>query len=79
VDTSRILETVTDVGPQVGLLAHFAAGLGASFAAPQFAVRPYCHTDHCGQVYFDAMGAVASAFGEAGCPAPATIVATRAA
>jgi small conductance mechanosensitive channel len=51
--------------------------LGASLAGPQFAVRPYCHNDHYWQVYFDANRAVAAAFGEAGYPAPATVIATR--
>jgi small conductance mechanosensitive channel len=51
--------------------------LGATLAGPQFAVRPYCHDDHHWQVYFDANRAVAAAFGEAGYPAPSTVIATR--
>jgi small conductance mechanosensitive channel len=34
------------------------------------AVRPYCHTDHFWQVYFDTNKLIASTFGAAGYPAP---------
>lgn len=34
------------------------------------AVRPYCHTDHYWQVYFDTNRLIATAFGQAGYPAP---------
>lgn len=34
------------------------------------AVRPYCHTDHYWQVYFDTNKLIAATFGEAGYPAP---------
>lgn len=34
------------------------------------AVRPYCHTDHYWQVYFDTNKLIASTFGSAGYPAP---------
>lgn len=39
---------------------------------PKFAVRPYCHTDHYWQVYFDTNMAIADTLGAAGFP-----VATR--
>lgn len=39
---------------------------------PQLAVRPYCHTDHYWQVYFDTNKLIAETFGAAGYPAPAT-------
>ncbi|MEN9905243.1 MAG: hypothetical protein RLZZ555_1808 [Pseudomonadota bacterium] len=39
---------------------------------PRLAVRPYCHTDHYWQVYFDANKAIADTLGGAGFP-----VATR--
>jgi small conductance mechanosensitive channel len=68
---AKIPNVKTDPPPDVELL-------GATLAGPQFAVRPYCHTDHYWQVYFDANRAVAAAFGEAGYPAPATVIATRA-
>ena len=34
------------------------------------AVRPYCHTDHYWQVYFDTNKVIKDALGEAGFPAP---------
>lgn len=34
------------------------------------AVRPYCHTDHYWQVYFDTNRLIAATFGAAGYPAP---------
>jgi len=36
------------------------------------AVRPFCHTDHYWQVYFDANRAIADVGAEAGYPAPET-------
>jgi small conductance mechanosensitive channel len=68
---AKIPNVKTDPAPDVELL-------GATLAGPQFAVRPYCHNDHYWQVYFDANRAVAAAFGEAGYPAPSTLIATRA-
>lgn len=40
-----------------------------NFAGPVLAVRPYCHTDHYWQVYFDTNKAIREAFGAAGFPA----------
>jgi small conductance mechanosensitive channel len=68
---AKIANVKTDPPPEVELL-------GATLAGPLFVVRPYCHNDHYWQVYFDANRAVAAAFGEAGYPAPATVIATRA-
>ena len=34
------------------------------------AVRPYCHTDHYWQVYFDTNAVIKDALGEGGFPAP---------
>jgi small conductance mechanosensitive channel len=42
-----------------------------NFAGPVLAVRPYTHTDHYWQVYFDANRLIREAFGEAGFSAPA--------
>jgi len=39
---------------------------------PLLAVRPYCHTDHYWQVYFDTHKAVVATFGAAGYPVPET-------
>ena len=68
---AKIPNVMTEPAPDVALL-------GATLAGPQFVVRPYCHNDHYWQVYFDANRAVVAAFGEAGFPAPATVIATRA-
>ena len=44
---------------------------------PLLAVRPYTHTDHYWQVYFDTHKAVVAAFGAAGFPVPETPIAPR--
>jgi small conductance mechanosensitive channel len=44
---------------------------------PVLAVRPYCHTDHYWQVYFDTNRTIREAFGEAGFPAPQQHFAVR--
>lgn len=44
---------------------------------PLLAVRPYCHTDHYWQVYFDTHKAVVATFGAAGYPVPETPLAPR--
>lgn len=41
-----------------------------NLAGPVLAVRPYCHTDHYWQVYFDTNEAIRDVFGEAGFPIP---------
>lgn len=41
-----------------------------NLAGPVLAVRPYCHTDHYWQVYFDTNRAIRESFGEAEFPAP---------
>ena len=42
------------------------------------AVRPYCHTDHYWQVYFDTNKLIAATFGAAGYPAPYVVQQHRA-
>lgn len=44
---------------------------------PLLCVRPYCHTDHYWQVYFDTHNAVVTTFGAAGYPVPETPLAPR--
>jgi small conductance mechanosensitive channel len=44
---------------------------------PLLCVRPYCHTDHYWQVYFDTHKAVVATFGAAGYPVPETPLAPR--
>lgn len=41
-----------------------------NLVGPVMAVRPYCHTDHYWQVYFDTNKMIKDALGEAGFPAP---------
>lgn len=44
---------------------------------PLLCVRPYCHTDHYWQVYFDTHKAISTTFGAAGYPVPETPIAPR--
>ena len=44
---------------------------------PKLAGRPYTHTDHYWQVYFDTNKAIVETFGAAGYPAPETPVVHR--
>lgn len=44
---------------------------------PMLCVRPYCHTDHYWQVYFDTHKAIVATFGAAGYPVPETPLAPR--
>lgn len=44
---------------------------------PLLCVRPYCHTDHYWQVYFDTHKVVVDTFGSAGYPVPETPIARR--
>ncbi len=44
---------------------------------PLLAVRPYCHTDHYWQVYFDTHKAIVATFGAAGYPVPETPISPR--
>jgi small conductance mechanosensitive channel len=48
-----------------------------NLAGPVLAVRPYCHTDHYWQVYFDTNRVIREAFGAAGFPAPEQHVVLR--
>jgi small conductance mechanosensitive channel len=41
-----------------------------NLAGPVLAVRPYCHTDHYWQVYFDTNRAIRESFGDAQFPVP---------
>ena len=41
-----------------------------NFNGPVLAVRPYCHTDHYWQVYFDTNKIIRETFGAAGYPVP---------
>ena len=60
---SAIPNVLADPAPDVEILDFNSLGV-------VLAVRPYCHTDHYWQVYFDTNKLIASTFGEAGYPAP---------
>lgn len=51
--------------------------LDFNLAGPVLAVRPYCHTDHYWQVYFDTNRAIRESFGAAGFPVPEQHVVLR--
>jgi small conductance mechanosensitive channel len=59
----QIPNVVTSPAPDVEILDFNLVG-------PVLAVRPYTHTDHYWQVYFDTNRTIREAFGEAGFPAP---------
>jgi small conductance mechanosensitive channel len=60
---AKIPNVKADPAPDVEILEFNLAG-------PVLAVRPYCHTDHYWQVYFDANRAIRESFGTAGFPVP---------
>jgi small conductance mechanosensitive channel len=60
----------TEPAPDVEILQFTPEG-------PLLCVRPYTHTDHYWQVYFDTHKAVVNTFGAAGYPVPETPVAHR--
>jgi small conductance mechanosensitive channel len=60
---SKIPNVACDPAPQVEILEFNLAG-------PVLAVRPYCHTKHYWQVYFDTNRGIRESFGAAEFPAP---------
>jgi len=60
---AAIPNVVADPGPEVEILDFNERGT-------LLAVRPYCHTDHYWQVYFDTNRLIAETFGAAGYPPP---------
>jgi len=60
---AKIPNVVADPAPEVNLL-------DMNLNGPVIAVRPYCHTDHYWQVYFDTNEAIVRVCKEAGWPAP---------
>jgi small conductance mechanosensitive channel len=60
---AKIPNVVTDPKPDVEILEFNLAG-------PLLAVRPYCHTDHYWQVYFDTNRVIRESFGDAHFPVP---------
>jgi small conductance mechanosensitive channel len=66
----KISNVKTDPAPDVEVLEFNLAG-------PVLAVRPYCHTDHYWQVYFDTNRLIRESFGAAGFPVPEQHLAIR--
>jgi small conductance mechanosensitive channel len=60
---ARISNVAADPAPEVNVL-------DMNLVGPVIAVRPYCHTDHYWQVYFDTNEAILRTAREAGWPAP---------
>jgi small conductance mechanosensitive channel len=60
---AKIPNVASDPAPDVEILEFNLAG-------PLLAVRPYCHTDHYWQVYFDTNRVIRESFGEAEFPVP---------
>ena len=62
---SAIPNVKTNPAPDVEIISFTPEG-------PLLCVRPYCHSDHYWQVYFDTHKAIMAAFGAAGYPVPET-------
>src|SRR5512144_224477 len=60
---AQIPNVIAEPAPDVSLL-------DMNLVGPVIAVRPYCHTDHYWQVYFDTNEAIIRVSKEAGWPAP---------
>ena len=67
---AQIPNVATSPAPDVEILQFTPEG-------PLLCVRPYTHTDHYWQVYFDTHKAVVATFGAAGYPVPDTPLAPR--
>lgn len=67
---AKIPNVMAEPGPDVSLL-------DLNLVGPVIAVRPYCHTDHYWQVYFDTNEAIVRVCKEAGWPAPTPANITR--
>jgi small conductance mechanosensitive channel len=67
---ASIPNVATSPAPDIEILQFTPEG-------PLLCVRPYTHTDHYWQVYFDTHKAVVNTFGTAGYPVPETPVAHR--
>ncbi|XHS78397.1 mechanosensitive ion channel family protein [Burkholderiaceae bacterium UC74_6] len=67
---ANIPNVVKTPAPEVEIVSFTPEG-------PLLAVRPYCHTDHYWQVYFDTHKTIVATFGAAGYPVPETPIAPR--
>ena len=78
------LDAIARLKPAIAAIANVMASPAPDIEILQFtpegpllAVRPYCHTDHYWQVYFDTHKAIVATFGAAGYPVPETPLAPR--
>jgi small conductance mechanosensitive channel len=78
------LDAIARLRPAIAAIANVLAKPAPDIEILQFTpegpllcVRPYCHTDHYWQVYFDTHKAVVATFGAAGYPVPETPLAPR--
>lgn len=60
---SKIPNVVTSPAPEINIVTFTLAG-------PVLSVRPYCHTDHYWQVYFETNAAIRNELGKAGFAVP---------
>jgi small conductance mechanosensitive channel len=67
---ARFTAAVTAIPNVVKAPAPEVSVLDINLVGPVIAVRPYCHTDHYWQVYFDTNAAILRVAKEAGWPAP---------
>lgn len=67
---AAVSNVLTQPAPDIEILQFTPEG-------PLMCVRPYCHTDHYWQVYFDTHKAVVATFGAAGYPVPETPISPR--
>jgi small conductance mechanosensitive channel len=67
---ARFTAAVTAIPNVVQSPAPEVSVLDINLVGPVIAVRPYCHTDHYWQVYFDTNAAILRVAQEAGWPAP---------
>jgi len=67
---AKIPNVATEPAPEVSLL-------DLNLVGPVIAVRPYCHTDHYWQVYFDTNEAIVAVSKQANWPAPTPTQITR--
>jgi small conductance mechanosensitive channel len=67
---ARLQPRIAAIDNVLGEPAVEVAILEFNLVGPVLTVRPYCHTNHYWQVYFDSNRVIKHALGEAGFPAP---------
>ena len=77
-DFNQIMQTVTTIAIAFGLkiVGAIVVWMVGRYLI-RLAVRPYCHTDHYWQVYFDTNRVIRESFGAAGFPVPEQHLAIR--